>query len=157
MDAASCEVARAATRAFKLPTDMGEDMGTRQIAVVGAVIVRNGQVMAAQRGGTGPLAGLWEFPGGKIEPGESAREALEREIAEELGCVVEVGKEVTTTIHEYDFAVITLTTFFCLLVDGEPRLTEHTAVQWLRTEELDSLAWAPADVPAVALVKASLE
>jgi 8-oxo-dGTP diphosphatase len=112
--------------------------------------------MAAQRGGSGPLAGLWEFPGGKIESGESARAALEREIAEELDCVVEVGEEITTTIHEYDFAVITLTTFFCVLLDGEPRLTEHAAVQWLRTEELDSLAWAPADVPAVALVKATL-
>jgi 8-oxo-dGTP diphosphatase len=135
---------------------MSEAAGLRQIAVVGAVIVRDGQVMAAQRGGSGPLAGLWEFPGGKIEAGESAREALEREIAEELDCVVEVGEEITTTIHEYDFAVITLTTFFCVLVAGDPRLTEHAAVQWLRTDELDTLTWAPADVPAVALVKAIL-
>ena len=136
---------------------MSEAAGLRQIAVVGAVIVRSGQVMAAQRGGSGPLAGLWEFPGGKVEPGESAREALEREIAEELDCVVEVGEEITTTVHEYDFAVITLTTFFCVLTNGEPRLTEHAAVLWLGVEELDSLAWAPADVPAVALVKATLE
>lgn len=135
---------------------MNEASGLRHIAVVGAVIVRDGQVMAARRGGGGPLAGLWEFPGGKIEPGESAREALEREIAEELDCVVSVGDEVTTTVHEYDFAVITLTTFFCVLVDGAPRLTEHEAVRWLGAEELDSLIWAPADVPAVALVKASL-
>jgi 8-oxo-dGTP diphosphatase len=136
---------------------MSEAVGLRQIAVVGAVIVRDGQVMATQRGGDGPLAGLWEFPGGKIESGESARDALKREIAEELDCVVEVGDEITTTIHKYDFAEITLTTFFCILMDGEPRLTEHTAMQWLGAETLDSLAWAPADIPAVALVKATLE
>ncbi len=69
----------------------------RQIDVVGAVIVNDGLVLCAQRGPHGTLAGLWEFPGGKIEPDETARDALEREIAEELGCDVEVGNEVTTT------------------------------------------------------------
>ncbi|GAA5108872.1 (deoxy)nucleoside triphosphate pyrophosphohydrolase [Alloalcanivorax gelatiniphagus] len=135
---------------------MSEAAGLRQIAVVGAVVVRDGKVLAAQRGGNGPLAGLWEFPGGKIEPSESAREALEREVAEELNCVVEVGGEITTTVHAYDFAEITLTTFFCALVDGEPTLTEHTAVRWLLPRDLDSLEWAPADVPTVALVKATI-
>lgn len=136
---------------------MSESTGLRRIAVVGAVIVRDGHVMAAQRGGSGSLAGLWEFPGGKIEAGESARAALEREIAEELDCVVEVSDEITTTVHAYDFAEVTLTTFYCALVDGEPTLTEHTAVRWLLPQELDSLEWAPADVPAVALVKATIE
>ncbi len=112
--------------------------------------------MAAQRGGSGALAGFWEFPGGKVEAGESARDALEREIAEELDCIVQVGDEITTTTHAYDFAEITLTTFFCALVDGEPTLAEHTAVRWLLPAELDSLEWAPADVPAVALVKATV-
>lgn len=135
---------------------MSETAGLRQIAVVGAVIVRDGYVLAAQRGGSGPLAGFWEFPGGKVESSETPREALEREIAEELDCVVDVGSEVTTTVHPYDFAEITLTTFFCALVEGEPRLTEHQAVQWLPPEKLDSIEWAPADVPAVVLVKAAL-
>lgn len=135
---------------------MGDSMNLRQIAVVGAVIVRDGRVMAAQRGGTGPLAGLWEFPGGKVEAGEDAREALAREIAEELSCVVEVGDEVTTTVHQYDFAEITLTTFFCVLLAGEPQLNEHTATQWLDPEDLDSLEWAAADIPAVVHVKVAL-
>lgn len=135
---------------------MNDSAGLRQIAVVGAVIVRDGHVMAAQRGGPGPLSGLWEFPGGKIESGETARAALEREIAEELQCVIEVGDQITTTIYAYDFAEITLTTFFCALVDGEPTLTEHTAVRWIRPEDLNTLEWAPADVPAVALVKATI-
>lgn len=121
----------------------------RHINVVGAVIVRDGLVLCAQRGQHGSLPGLWEFPGGKIEPDETAREALEREIDEELRCVVEVGDEVTTTSHEYDFGVVTLTTFYCRLVDGDPVLTEHDSITWLAPNALDTLAWAPADIPAV--------
>ena len=128
----------------------------RQIDVVGAVIVNDGLVLCAQRGTRGVLAGLWEFPGGKIEPGEAARNALEREIAEELGCVVEVGNEVTTTSHRYDFGVVTLTTFWCRLVEGTPDPSEHAAIKWLVPAELDTLAWAPADIPAVVLIRAQL-
>lgn len=128
----------------------------RQIDVVGAVIVDDGLVLCAQRGPHGALAGLWEFPGGKIEPGEVARGALEREIAEELGCVVEVGNEVTTTTHVYVFGVVTLTTFWCRLVEGTPDVAEHAAIKWLAPAEMDTLAWAPADIPAVELIRAQL-
>jgi 8-oxo-dGTP diphosphatase len=128
----------------------------RQIDVVGAVIVSDGLVLCAQRGAGGALAGLWEFPGGKIEPGEAARNALEREIAEELGCAVEVGNEVTTTSHQYDFGVVTLTTFWCRLAGGTPDPSEHAAIKWLLPVELNNLAWAPADIPAVALIRAQL-
>lgn len=121
----------------------------REIPVVGAVILRDGDVLCVQRGPNGSLPGMWEFPGGKIEANESARQALEREIDEELLCGVEVGAEVITTRHEYDFAVIILTTFFCKLTSGTPRLTEHSAEQWLKPDQLSSLDWAPADVPAV--------
>ena len=126
------------------------------IEVVGAVIVDNGLVLCAQRGPHGALAGLWEFPGGKVEPDETAQGALEREIAEELGCVVEVGDEVTTTSHVYDFGVVSLTTFWCRLVAGTPDPTEHARIRWLVPAELDSLSWAPADIPAVALIQAQL-
>lgn len=127
----------------------------KQINVVGAVIVKNGAVLCAQRG-KGSLAGLWEFPGGKIEPGESPRAALEREIEEELTCAVKVGDKVTTTDHEYDFGIVSLTTFLCELVDGEPTLSEHTAVRWLAPHDLHELDWAPADVPAVDLLRERL-
>lgn len=127
----------------------------KQIVVVGAVIVRDGLILCAQRGSAGALGGLWEFPGGKIEAGESPRDALEREITEELGCQVDVGDEVTTTTHEYDFGIVTLTTFYCALLDGEPQLTEHQAVAWLPPSELLSLDWAPADIPAVELIRTS--
>ncbi len=102
------------------------------------------------------LSGLWEFPGGKVEQSETPREALEREITEELGCGVVVGNQVTSTVHSYDFAEITLTTFYCALVTGEPRLMEHTAIRWLHPAALDDVPWAPADLPAVAIVKAEL-
>lgn len=119
------------------------------VEVVGAVIVREGRVLCAQRGSGGALPGKWEFPGGKIEHGESPRQALVRELAEELLCEVAVGDLVTTTVHEYDFATISLTTFMCDLLAGEPVLTEHQAVVWLEPSELHTVDWAPADVPAV--------
>lgn len=128
----------------------------RQVDVVGAIIVRNGLVFCAQRGAGSALAGKWEFPGGKLEPGESPTTALEREIREELGCVVRVGSEVTLTSHEYDFGVVNLRTFYCELAHGEPALSEHEASLWLAPDELDSIDWAPADVPAVRLVQSEL-
>lgn len=128
----------------------------KQIKVVGAVIVRNGEVLCAKRGPSGSLAGLWEFPGGKVEPGETARKALEREIAEELGCRVDVGAELTTTRHEYDFGVVTLTTFWCQLTEGTPQLTEHAEVRWCAPSGLERLDWAAADVPAMRMIAAGL-
>jgi len=95
---------------------------------------------------------MWEFPGGKIEADESPREALVREIDEELLCEVVVGDEVTTTTYDYDFGRVTLTTFWCELVAGEPSLTEHSAVRWLAPEDLLGLEWAPADIPAVEVI-----
>ncbi|WP_313404462.1 (deoxy)nucleoside triphosphate pyrophosphohydrolase [Aeromicrobium sp.] len=128
----------------------------KHIEVVGAVIVQEGRVLCAQRGPRGTLGGMWEFPGGKIEPGETPRDALEREIREELQCDVEVRNEVVSTTHEYDFAVVTLTTFYCDLVAGNPTLTEHADVRWLAPDELESLTWAPADVPAIEQIRADL-
>lgn len=125
----------------------------KQIDVVGAVIIRGNRILCAQRGPSGALAGMWEFPGGKIELGESPREALQREIDEELGCRVDVGDKVTSTTHEYDFGIVTLTTFYCALAEGEPELSEHEDVVWLRPTELSSLDWAPADISAVEFIK----
>ncbi|WP_203338764.1 (deoxy)nucleoside triphosphate pyrophosphohydrolase [Nocardioides limicola] len=127
----------------------------KRISVVGAVIVHDGNVLCAQRG-PGALSGMWEFPGGKIEPGETTREALSREIDEELRCSVKVGDEVTTTTHEYDFGIVTLTTFYCDLLDGEPALTEHAEVRWLAPADLHHLDWAPADIPAVDVIQKKL-
>lgn len=125
---------------------------TKRINVVGAVLTDGTKVLAAQRGEGMSLAGCWEFPGGKIEQGETPQQALRRELQEELLCTAEIGEKVTTTEHEYDFGIVILTTFFGTIVDQEPTLTEHAEVRWVEAAELVELPWAPADVPAVELV-----
>lgn len=124
----------------------------KHIVVVGAVMLREGLVLCAQRG-TGALAGFWEFPGGKIEPGETPETALVREIDEELRCRIAVGDEVATTTHKYDFGIVALTTFWCTLVEGTPQPTEHSELRWVSPDDLDLLTWAPADIPAIQIVR----
>jgi 8-oxo-dGTP diphosphatase len=126
------------------------------VSVVGAVILSEGRILCARRGQSVRLAGHWEFPGGKVEPEESPREALVREIAEELRCEVLVGAQVESTRHEYDFATIVLTTFYCDLLGGQPHLTDHDEVRWCTPGEMEELVWAPADIPAVERVKRDL-
>lgn len=126
---------------------------TRRFNVVGAVIVNDERVLAARRGPGGTLPYMWEFPGGKIEDGESPQEALAREIGEELLVDVSVGEEIVSTTHDYEFGVVTLTTYYCELCSGTPRLTEHAALRWLTADELSSVEWAPADIPAVERVR----
>jgi len=126
-----------------------ENVMKKDIHVVGAVIVQDGRILCAQRGNHRLLPCMWEFPGGKIEPGESPREALRREILEEMNCTVEVGEQVEHTVHEYDFGIVHLTTYYCRLLSGTPVLKEHAKIEWRRPAELASLNWAPADVPAV--------
>lgn len=131
-------------------------MSTDSLPVVCAVIVDRGRVFATQRGPGKLLAGSWEFPGGKVEDGESAEDALVREIAEELGCAITVGEKITTTVHAYDFGTIALTSFWATLIGARPHLTEHSDARWLSVDELDSVEWAPADVPAVGVIRRSL-
>lgn len=127
----------------------------KRIDVVGAVIERGGAILCARRGSGSKLAGMWEFPGGKVEPGETACKALVREIDEELGCEISVGDEVTTTSHVYEFGTVTLTTFWCRLAAGEPRPIEHSELRWLAPADLDQLGWSPADLPTVATILAA--
>ncbi len=121
----------------------------KQINVVGAVVVRDGTILSAQRSPSMSLPGMWEFPGGKVEAGETPEQALQRELEEELLCTIDVGEHVETTSHEYDFGVVTLTTFYATILEGEPRLTEHSEVRWIPAAQLESVDWAPADIPAV--------
>lgn len=123
----------------------------KRLEVVGAVIIDEDRIFCTRRG-PGNLEGMWEFPGGKIEPGESGPEALTREIREELDCVIKVGDKIALTHYEYPFASVSLTTYRCRLQDGRPRLSEHTQSLWLTAGELDTVDWAPADVPTVLLL-----
>lgn len=121
----------------------------KDIHVVGAVIVANNQILCAQRGPSKTLPYKWEFPGGKIEQGETPGDALKRETTEELHCQIEVGEQIEHTVYEYDFGVVHLTTFFCKLLEGSPVKTEHHALEWISQNELSKLDWAPADIPAI--------
>lgn len=128
----------------------------KHIHVVGAVIIEDGKILCAQRGATKTLSYKWEFPGGKIEEGETPQAALKREIDEEMDCVIEIGEAIETTVYEYDFGFVHLTTFYCHLISGKPTLTEHVAISWLSPHELMSLDWAPADIPAVEKIQGKL-
>lgn len=132
------------------------DAVKKRIQVTGAALLKDGKILAARRGEGKSLAGFWEFPGGKIEAGESPEQALARELKEELLIDASVGDFITTTEHEYDFGIIVLSTYFCRLHGSEPKLTEHSEIRWMYPADLPSLTWAPADVPAVELISKSL-
>ncbi|AZT91993.1 (deoxy)nucleoside triphosphate pyrophosphohydrolase [Brevibacterium aurantiacum] len=127
----------------------------KEINVVGAVVTNDGKILSARRSESMSLPGMWEFPGGKVEPGETPRAALVREMQEELLCTVEIGDQVASTRYEYDFGFVTLTTFYATLVEGEPQLTEHSEIRWIEAVDLDSVEWAPADIPAVETIMAA--
>lgn len=118
--------------------------------IVGVAILRDGCVLAAQRSYPAELAGLWEFPGGKVRPGEDEQAAAVRECREELGVEVRVGTRVgpvaTTAAGD------TLHLWTAELLAGEPRPLEHVALRWLAAGELDAVAWLPPDLPLVAAV-----
>lgn len=124
----------------------------KTIEVVGAVIIQDGRIFAAKRGKGKSMAGFWEFPGGKIEPGESPQAALARELKEELRIEAEVGEFVVTTRHDTGDVVVELSTYVCELVSGTPILTEHEEVRWVAANKLSYLTWAPADIPTVELL-----
>ena len=118
--------------------------------IVAAVIVMAGRVLACERSAPPEAAGRWEFPGGKVEPGETDEQALVRECAEELGVRVEVGDRVGRDVPLAGGRAV-LRVFTVALLDGEvPRALEHSAMRWLSADELDSVPWLPADEPIVA-------
>lgn len=120
------------------------------IKVVGAILIKEGRILCAQRGGEKSLPFLWEFPGGKIEQGESPHQALIRELSEELLIEVELEATIFDAVsYEYDFGVVNLTTIIGKLKSGELVLTEHQEIRWLSPEELFEVEWAPADIPIV--------
>jgi 8-oxo-dGTP diphosphatase len=129
----------------------------KQIDVVAALILANGRVLAAQRPNRGEAALLWEFPGGKVEAGESHQTALARELAEELGIDASIGTHLLSTVHRYAQTSITLHCYYTSIKSGIITLHEHLAYRWLSFDQLDTLAWAPADLPAVAAIKKALQ
>ena len=120
-------------------------MDKKHYEVVAAVIVKDNKVYCCQRGNKGECAFKWEFPGGKIELGETKEEALVREIKEELNCKIKVEKYITTIDHEYNTFFITMHVYLCTLIDREPTISEHITYKWCDVSELESLDFAQAD------------
>ena len=129
----------------------------KTVRVVAAVIKAENEkgqpiIFATQRG-YGDLKGGWEFPGGKIEEGETPQEALKREIMEELDTEISVGNLIDTIEYDYPTFHLSMDCFWCQIVKGNLVLKEHEAAKWLRKDELDRLEWLPADVLLVKQIK----
>jgi len=125
----------------------------REIEVVAAVMIRGGRVFCARRAEGGETGGKWEFPGGKIEPGETPEVALAREIREEFGAEIAVGDRILTSRHRYASFSIALHAYGAALVAGELLPVEHADARWLGRGELGSVDWAAADLPIVERVR----
>lgn len=120
----------------------------KTINVVAAVIMKEGKVFATQRG-YGEFKDGWEFPGGKVEAGESPEEALCREIREELEVEVNVGDLIDTIEYDYPAFHLSMKCYACTIAGGSPHLLEHEAARWLSADQLDYVAWLPADITLI--------
>lgn len=127
----------------------------KQIEVVAAVIVRDGKVFATQRG-YGEWKDWWEFPGGKMEPGELPEVALRREILEELDTEVSVDRFLTTVEYDYPAFHLTMHCYLCSVVSGNLSLLEHEDARWLAADDLYTVDWLPADLAVIGLIKSPL-
>lgn len=131
----------------------------KRIKVAAGIIKREidgrGEILTTQRG-YGAYKDWWEFPGGKIEEGESSEEALVREIQEELGVTVQVEEFLCSVEYDYPEFHLSMDCFFCHVEDGEIKLLEHEAAKWLSKETLNSVKWLPADIDVLEKIKEAL-
>ena len=123
----------------------------KQVKVVAAIIENEkDEILCALRSPDMSIPNMWEFPGGKVEMGEDIFTALKREIDEELQCNVETKSSIfNDNTHEYETFIINLLSIKCRIIEGNPTANEHSKLIWLKRENLSSLKWAPADIPAV--------
>ena len=132
-----------------MQTERGSSPASQPRVIVGAAVISGGRVLACQRADPPETAGRWEFPGGKVEPGEGEVEALVRECDEELGVRVAVGERVGGDVRLGHGRAV-LRVYLARLVDaGEPEAREHAELRWLGPHELDTVPWLPADAPIV--------
>lgn len=121
--------------------------------VVAALIWQDDRFLACQRPAHKTRGGLWEFVGGKTEPGETPQQALVRECQEELGVLISVGKLFMEVIHEYPDMTVQLLLYHARILQGEPKLLEHQAIRWIKPSQIDELSFCPADVEILAELK----
>ncbi len=127
-------------------------MSGKRIEVVAAIITDGSKIFATQRG-YGAFKGGWEFPGGKMEPGETPVQALVREVWEELDTKINVGELFATVEYDYPDFHLTMHCFLCTVRSGKLVLKEHEAARWLTKETLYSVSWLPADVEVLEKLK----
>lgn len=127
----------------------------KTIRVVAAVIKSGDKIFATQRG-YGDMKGGWEFPGGKIEEGESPEDALKREILEELDTEISVGELIDTIEYDYPTFHLSMDCFCCQIIKGDLVLKEHEAARWLDKDTIDDVEWLPADITLIDMIKKSL-
>ena len=127
----------------------------KTVKVVAAVLRSGDKIFATQRG-YGDFKDGWEFPGGKLEEGETPQQALVREIREELNTDIEVGELIETVEYDYPTFHLSMDCFWCTLVSEKLELLEHEAAKWLAKEELDSVDWLPADKGLVETIRNSM-
>lgn len=128
----------------------------KTIKVVAAIIIDENKVFATQRG-YGDYKGWWEFPGGKIEEGETPEDALVREIKEELDTEIAVGRKLTTVEYDYSEFHLSMDCFICEIVSGDLTLLEHEAARWLPIDDMKQVKWLPADIDVVDAIEKSNE
>ena len=128
----------------------------KYVKVVGAIIVKDGRIFATQRG-YGEFEGGWEFPGGKVEPGETPEQAIVREIREELATEIAVDSYFETVEYDYEKFHLSMDCYVCHVVSGKLELLEHEAAKWLGKGELNSVGWLPADVALVPKLEEMLD
>ena len=121
-----------------------ETQERRHIEVVAAIIIENGKLFTTQRG-YGEFKDGWEFPGGKMEKGETLEQTLTREMREELEIKIEVGEQIKVVEYDYPNFHLTMHCMLTKIVEGQPNLLEHEAARWVNKEEIDSVDWLPAD------------
>lgn len=127
-------------------------MSKKIINVVAAAIEKDGKFFCAQRPEGKSLGGFWEFPGGKLEDGESPEQALIREIKEELNSEIQIISYINEASYDYDFGSVVMKTYHAELISGNLELLEHQNSTWLAPHELSTINWAPVDRPAVRLL-----
>ena len=132
------------------------DEQKKTINVVAAIIIKDGSLFATQRG-YGEWKDWWEFPGGKMEVGETPEEALVREIREELSAKISVDEFLCTVEYDYPQFHLTMHCYLCSLMTEALHLNEHEAARWLSKDELDSVKWLPADVKVVELLESRIQ